>query len=264
MRFIYPASYEDIKVPEAMYAEEVGYLIAKRRIPCLTFSMEQFELGTFKKYGIFENDQELYYRGWMLTPANYERLYKDILSCGSKMAVSPESYRASHHLPEWYPLIRDFTAETHVIHNYSLMRCDELNKKLHDFKWGKCFVKDYVKSLSSEHSSIATNGEEIIKIAKLIEKYRGHIEGGLCLRAFEDYKPNSEFRYFVFKGKVFGASGKVPKMIIQVANILNSRSPFFSIDIAERKDGELRVIEIGDGQVSDLKHWKAEQFINIF
>jgi len=40
-------------------------------------------------------------------------------------------------------------------------------------------------------------------------------------------------------------------------------SPFFSVDVAERRDGILRVIEIGDGQVSDRKHWPAERFMRM-
>jgi hypothetical protein len=40
-------------------------------------------------------------------------------------------------------------------------------------------------------------------------------------------------------------------------------SPFFSVDVAERIDGTLRIIEIGDGQVSDRKHWPAARFVQM-
>jgi hypothetical protein len=33
--------------------------------------------------------------------------------------------------------------------------------------------------------------------------------------------------------------------------------------VAERRDGILRIIEIGDGQVSDRKHWSVERFIQM-
>jgi hypothetical protein len=36
--------------------------------------------------------------------------------------------------------------------------------------------------------------------------------------------------------------------------------PFISIDVAEREDGVLRLLEIGDGQVSDRKKWGLQRF----
>jgi len=35
------------------------------------------------------------------------------------------------------------------------------------------------------------------------------------------------------------------------------------ISIVERIDGQLRVVEVGDGQVSDLVGWTPEQFAKI-
>jgi ATP-grasp domain, R2K clade family 3 len=41
-------------------------------------------------------------------------------------------------------------------------------------------------------------------------------------------------------------------------------SPFFSVDVARRADGVDRIVEIGDGQVSDLVGWSIERFVNIW
>lgn len=46
-------------------------------------------------------------------------------------------------------------------------------------------------------------------------------------------------------------SAPLPSLVRQVAHRI--RSPFFSIDVAERQDGVLRVVEIGDGAVSGLE-----------
>ena len=35
-------------------------------------------------------------------------------------------------------------------------------------------------------------------------------------------------------------------------------SPFFSVDIARRADGVERIVEIGDGQVSDIVGWSVD------
>ncbi|MEN1500901.1 ATP-grasp domain-containing protein, partial [Pseudomonas aeruginosa] len=36
--------------------------------------------------------------------------------------------------------------------------------------------------------------------------------------------------------------------------------PFFSVDVVESTSGELRLMELGDGQVSDRKQWPAARF----
>lgn len=41
-------------------------------------------------------------------------------------------------------------------------------------------------------------------------------------------------------------------------------SPFFSVDGATREDGVERVVEIGDGQISDLVGWSAQDFAKLW
>lgn len=40
-------------------------------------------------------------------------------------------------------------------------------------------------------------------------------------------------------------------------------SPFFTVDVALRRDGVLRIVEFGDGQVSDRKHWSCQSLIRM-
>lgn len=40
-------------------------------------------------------------------------------------------------------------------------------------------------------------------------------------------------------------------------------SPFFSVDIILSKEGQHRLIELGDGQVSDRKKWLPERFASM-
>ena len=79
------------------------------------------------------------------------------------------------------------------------------------------------------------------------------------MRRIERFVAESERRYFVLDGKPFSAAGDpVPEVVEQVASRIPS--PFFSVDVARREDGVLRVVEVGDGQVSDLVGWPAEAF----
>ena len=47
----------------------------------------------------------------------------------------------------------------------------------------------------------------------------------------------------------------IPDLVRTCAERIPSK--FFSVDIVRRRDGELRVVEVGDGQVSDLVGWSA-------
>ena len=50
----------------------------------------------------------------------------------------------------------------------------------------------------------------------------------------------------------------------QINLVLAENNNFFSVDVIERQDGVKRIVEIGDGQVSDLVGWTMERFIQIW
>jgi hypothetical protein len=58
-------------------------------------------------------------------------------------------------------------------------------------------AKDYVKSLKTSIGSLVEDPEQIEAVVSEMEKYRGFIEGGLCVRRAEDFIVGSERRYFV-------------------------------------------------------------------
>ncbi|MBI0525337.1 hypothetical protein F7116_22865, partial [Dickeya dianthicola] len=72
----------------------------------------------------------------------------------------------------------------------------------------------------------------------------------------------SNLRCFSFKNKVYPSNSIVPNIVVEIVQHINS--PFFSIDMIENASGELRLIEIGGGQVSDTKEWDVKTFIKIF
>ncbi|WP_241165646.1 ATP-grasp domain-containing protein [Serratia marcescens] len=92
--------------------------------------------------------------------------------------------------------------------------------------------------------------------------YRGELEGGVSLRRFENLFDDSERRYFSLNGQVFSADGEIPDIVHQIASRI--KTPFYSIDIAKNANGELRLIEIGDGQVSDTKEWSVADLVTAF
>lgn len=255
MRLLYPNDPLNERMPEGLFAHEVE-VARTRGFNVSIFSFEQLERGRFDPKPRLVSGEAIIYRGWMLNIQGYAHLAQAIRGFSATMAVSVESYRAAHHLPLWYPLLRDFTAETLVFEE----NADFVNA-LHDVNWPGYFIKDYVKSLSTGTGSLVRTPEEIAQVVSQLKKYRGEIEGGVCVRRREDFVPGSEQRHFIAGGRAFSSVSDVPPAVAACAQLVPS--PFFSVDTALRTDGTLRIIEIGDGQVSDRKEWPAEKIVEV-
>jgi hypothetical protein len=117
---------------------------------------------------------------------------------------------------------------------------DEIAPALERF--GKVFVKDYVKSNTMSSGSSGSSLEHVQCILRQLRSHRGCIEGGVVLREYA--RVEGERRFFVANGKVFGE--KPPAIVHEVASRLRGRT-FYVVDVAY-SNGELKVVEIGDGQ----------------
>ncbi|WP_341261903.1 ATP-grasp domain-containing protein [Morganella morganii] len=256
MQIIYPGYYTGNYLPDDTFAEE--YRCAQQQgVSCLLLDQEAVSDGKYRFSGNISADSPVIWRGWMLTGKEYRHLHHAVTTCGDNMLVSPEEYLQNHHITGWYDFCRHYTAET--IFTTEDADFDTLTSQL---KWPGYFVKDYVKSLTTSRGSLAANADEIREIIRLIFRYQGQIEGGISLRHYEYYKTDSERRYFVLNGQAFSADDNIPPVVQEIADIITT--PFFSVDITENTAGELRLIEIGDGQVSDIKEWDTEKFITLF
>jgi hypothetical protein len=198
------------------------------------------------------------YRGWMLKEREYASLVSAVELCGATAFTSTREYLLAHHLPNWYPLLADLTPETRVY-----PADGDLVAELRHLGWGEFFVKDYVKSLKTGRGPIVRDPAELPALLAAMEEYRGEIEGGVCVRRLEQFAPESETRYFVLRGRCFAPDAEpVPDVVRQCAERI--ASPFFSVDVAPRRDGALRVVEVGDGQVSDLVGWSPATFAEMW
>src|SRR6516162_1068211 len=182
---------------------------------------------------------QVVYRGWMVKGEEYAALARAIEQCGAKTLTSPQEYVATHHLPNWYPLLADLTPETRVFPAQA-----EIVAELRALGWGAYFLKDYVKSLKTARGSIVREPGEALTVIAEMREYRGEIEGGICVRRVEDFVPESERRYFVLLGVAYATSegAEVPDVVQKCAQRLPSK--FFSVDVVQRADGELRVVEV--------------------
>jgi hypothetical protein len=256
IHFLFPKDPAEPARPEEMFADQWSALT---RVGFSASLCSDAVLAGTKPLRNVPPGSVVVYRGWMVKGEEYAALARAIAQCGAKAFISPQEYLANHHLPNWYPLLSDLTPEKQVFPADA-----DVVAELGALGWGAYFLKDYVKSLKTARGSIVREPAEAAAVTAEMREYRGDIEGGICVRRVEDYVPESEQRYFVLHGAGYAASegAAVPELVRQCAERLPSK--FFSVDVARRRDGALRVIEVGDGQVSDLVGWSATAFADMW
>ena len=241
---LYPSSPLRSHEPDEQFAAEVE-AVRDVGFGLSLFSLENFQAGTFRASPALPNDVEILYRGWMLSATEYAELVSAVSRAGARLAVDLASYLSSHYLPGWYTALANLTPETQVY----APDCD-LQSELQVLGWGEFFIKDYVKSLKTSVGSRISSPEQATAVVADMHRFRGAVEGGFCVRRVESFVPDTERRYFVLKGVPYAAEGEPPPIVHECAKRLRSR--FFSVDVVQRADGQLRIVEVGDGQVSDL------------
>ena len=256
--FIYPCETFNIKKVDKHFETEYSFFKKEG------FNVALVDLDDNLIKGDFTEEQTFIYRGWMLSKSEYLKLEKLVNNKKCKLLTDIDSYYQSHYLFNQYNSnefkkgTNGFTPETVFCEENTLVETlDRLN-------WDKFFVKDYVKSLTTDRGSIANNKNEVKEIVDLIKYYRGSIEGGISIRKVESFVEDTEVRYFVLNGKVYSPNRKFHDILSNINELHNE--PFFSVDVIQDKQGKEWIVEIGDGQVSDLKGkgWSVEDFINIF
>lgn len=255
MHILYPSSPLYGKQPDEQFATEVE-AVRDAGFEISLFSLDNFQGGSFRAFPPLPSDTEILYRGWMLSSSEYEALVSELVRAGARPAIDLQSYLHSHHLPNWYPSIADLTPETRIFP----LNCD-LEAELRALGWSEFFIKDYVKSLKTSVGSRIEKPEQVAVVVEEMKRFRGTIEGGFCVRRVENFIPDTELRYFVLDGVPHAEAGEVPPIVRECARL--DRSRFYSVDIVQRADGQFRVVEVGDGQVSDLVGWTPKRFAGV-
>jgi len=253
MRVVFPADYFAVREPDAAFAEQAA-LFAGLGWPVSTFAFG----GDRRFRPALEAGEAVLYRGWMLNVDAYRAFGDAVVGAGARLWTPLDAYLSAHHLPRWAPLLADVTAETVCFPDPG-----EVRAGLERLGWERYFVKDFVKSLKTGAGSVITRPEQAEELMARMMQFRGEIEGGVCVRRFEAFVDGTESRFFVRDGQAFAAGGgPVPELVRAVAGRVPSR--FFSVDVALRSDGAWRVVEVGDGQVSDLVGWTVPQFAAVW
>lgn len=252
MRVVFPADYFKSSQPDDVFADQA------KAFADAGFTVSVWDESARKLKPTPVVGETVIYRGWMMTPEHYAEFCQQVIESQAIPLTSHEQYVAAHHLPNWYPLILDLTPET-----VCFTELGNLQAELENLGWDGFFVKDFVKSLKTSLGSRLEHANAIRVLMAEMEKFRGQIEGGICVRQLEEFKPETERRYFVLLGAPYAADGgSIPDLVRRVAERIHL--PFYSVDIIQRGDEVWRVVEIGDGQVSDLVGWSVDSFVELW
>lgn len=255
MRIIYAADYFKPKLADEQFRPE-AQAFASEGFSLSTINVDELETGSTAPTS--DLDDTTLYRGWMLSSEVYSRLVASIENAGSRPFTTVEQYLLTHHIPNWAPRLGSLTAETVVLPNGT-----DFESELRALGWREFFVKDYVKSLKVSMGSRISDPGEIGALVEEMAAFRGTIEGGLCIRRVEELLAETEMRYFVINGVAHAPDGSsIPKEVEEC--IERIASPFFSVDVALNSKGKRRVVEVGDGQVSDTVGWDVSRFASLF
>jgi len=249
--FVFPSDFINNKKPDEFYEKEYN-LFKSAGYPVYLINID--ELQHAKVYPSL-GDDELIYRGWMLSEEQYTQMYKKL---DRQMLVRPCDYLKSHHLPGWYENIKKFTIESVITTE------QDAATTFTELGWDKAFMKDYVKSLKTGKGSIVDSAEDVERALADIRQFKGFIEKGIVFRKVKDIEPDSETRFFVLNGKIFSPVDNEDMYYIADKVSHKHDALFYTIDIARNSVGELFVVEIGDGQVSDTVGWNIENFVEMF
>ena len=223
------------------------------------------------------NPEQALYRGWMLTPDEYEFLYSSLGQRNITLITAPEQYVHCHWLPNSYPTICDMTPHTVWVPTPNCFDMATIMPVIRQFEGAPLIVKDYVKSRKHEwneacfipDSSDTTAVERVTK--RFLELQDDDLQGGLVFREFVELQPvgthpksgmplTMEYRLFVFNRNVISVSpywdaeyvSESPPLASFLPVLSQVQSPFFSCDVARRTTGEWIIVELGDGQVAGL------------
>jgi len=285
MEFIYCSNPINQTKPDDLYAAE--FAVAKNL--GMNVSLIDFEalvegkdanraIGKVAAHN--ENTTPAIYRGWMLSPSNYQLLYSALRNRGVELINNPLGYKHCHYLPEWYHLLESQTPASIWMSEKGLSEQPLNNtlEKLSAFGSNPVIVKDYVKSEKHRwaeacfipDASDRTQAERVVQ--RFLDLRGNNLEGGLVFREFVNFKAlaahsksgmplTKEYRLFVLDGKIIhwfnyweeGEYGNSAPPLDQFAEAAKKpKSRFFTMDIAQMFNDNWLIVELGDAQVAGL------------
>jgi hypothetical protein len=203
------------------------------------------------------------YRGWMLRAEQYAALAAALAARDVVLRTSAEQYRQAHELPGWYAALEAVTPES--VWTVGDDR-DDFDRACSALKSGPAVLRDYTKSMKHYWHEAAfipdvADTSAAWQVATRFRQLRDEdFVGGFVLRRFEVFT-GAEARTWWIDGACRLVTAhpdkpdeRAPADLDRTAVaplIVALELPFVTADLVRRDDGRWRVVEIGDGQVSD-------------
>ena len=235
------------------------------------------ENDAFRRLSQSSHEERAIYRGWMLTPGEYEFLHSSLRRRNVLLVATPEQYLHCHWLPNSYATISEVTPRSVWIPVPECFDMATIMMAIKQFQAAPLILKDYVKSRKHEwkEACFIPDSSDEVSVARVVKRFLelqdDDLQGGLVFREFLELNPvgfhpksgmplTQEYRLFVVNGDVISvcpywdaeyAFGSPP--VESFLPVLSQvQSPFFSCDIARQMSGEWTIVELGDGQVAGL------------
>lgn len=209
-----------------------------------------------------------WYRGWMVPSGRYAELAGALAARGVTLLTPAEDYRRAHELPGWYGTFAALTPPGVWLpaEPGRAPSAAELAAATAPLGGGPAVVKDYVKSRKHEwHEAcyvpdLADAARTAAVVARFVELQGDFLAGGVVVRAFERFPAAGEARVWWVDGVPVLTTAHPDSPDLRPDPATGAVAPcvaalgcrFVTTDLALREDGVWRVVEVGDGQVSDL------------
>ncbi|HZS77694.1 MAG TPA: ATP-grasp domain-containing protein [Ktedonobacteraceae bacterium] len=283
MRVIFCASPLNNLLPDFMYEQEVEAAVKVNfDLSVINFEalVDEGDIArSLRRVTPADEAETAIYRGWMMKPDVYEQLYHGLAERNILLINTPAAYRHCHYFPESYPVIEGHTPRSVWMKVNGEVSIDAIMELLRPFDNKPVILKDYVKSRKHEWTEAcfipsAADRQAVERVVSNFLKLQGDdLNEGLVFREFVEFEPlgfhpasnmplTTEYRLFYLDGKLIASApywdeddykeaDKPPvKRFNEIAKHVQSR--FFTMDVAQRKDGNWMIMELGDGQVAGL------------
>ena len=263
LTLLFPGSFMNYREIDVDMLEECRSAERTGLFNTVLFNYDEWLQGDKLRLNFSDNvSEQAVYRGWMLKPEEYSKLYSELSSNGILLLTKPSEYEDMHLFPNVYPHIEADTAGMMIFED------GKVDIEAVKRQYPRFMVKDSVKSVKGTEfpaffDSKVTQ-DEFDMWMEVFYKYRGNLlTGSICIKEYLDLKRyngrTNEFRVFHADHKIISIcrnslqpdhTAEPPEELVN--KYKNLGSPYYTVDYAELSDGSWKIIEVGDGGVSGL------------
>ncbi|MBC3760184.1 ATP-grasp domain-containing protein [Quadrisphaera oryzae] len=258
---------------EARAAREAGAAVALVDHDALARGDAAEGVRRVRRAAVEDDDAaDAVYRGWMLRTEHYDALEGALAERGVQLRTSADQYRTAHELPGWVDALAPVTPRSRWTTGADLDAVIAAGAALGPVP---AVLRDWTKSLKHSWDEAAfvpdaADAAAVRRVASRFLELRGDdLTGGLVLRRFERFTGPETRTWWTTgpsgtrcalltphpdgdgDGDGDGDVTVQPDLSLVEPLVSALALPFVTVDVVQRDDGAWRVVELGDGQVSD-------------